>query len=219
MTEREARKRLAREVLKRLTALYGRPRTELLYRNPYQLFVAVLLSAQSTDKKVNEITPRFFARFPDFFTLAKARPEDLYPYIREIGLYRNKAKNLVASAKKILEEFDGKLPDRLEDLITLPGVGRKSANVLLANLFGKDTITVDTHVGRLSRRLGFTEETDPTKVEFELMEVWPKGSWTDMSHCLILHGRRVCKARRPDCQRCTLASICPKIGIAHEKTR
>ncbi len=219
METREQKRLRAQKVLERLVDIYGNPRTELNYANPYQLFVAVILSAQSTDKKVNEITPRFFSRFPDFFSLAEAQPEHLYPYIKEIGLYRNKAKNLVSSSRKIIEEFKGKLPGRLEQLITLPGIGRKSANVLLANLFGKDTITVDTHVMRLSQRLGFTTKRDPVKIEFELMEVWPKGNWSNLSHCLILHGRRVCKARSPRCYECVLDSICPKVWIVRSEKK
>ena len=145
--------------------------------------------------------------------MAGAREEDLIPYIREIGLYRAKARNIIACCRGIVERFGGRIPDNMDDLVTLPGIGRKSANVLLANLYGQDTITVDTHVRRLSRRLGFTEHTDPTKIEYDLMEVWPKDSWTTMSNGLILHGRRRCKARRPDCEGCEFRDVCPKIGV------
>ncbi len=203
----------AKEVFKYLKKKYPQAKTELVYENEYQFFVAVLLSAQTTDRKVNEVTPEFFSRFPDFYSLATSKPEDLYPYLQKLGLYRVKSKNLIASAKRIVEVFHGSIPQELDLLMTLPGIGRKSANVLLGNLFGQDTITVDTHVARLSRRLGFTDERAPERIEFELMKVWPKGCWTDFSHCLILHGRRVCKARNPRCEECLLVPLCPKIGV------
>ncbi len=207
------KKRRAREVLKRIRAIYGDPGIELIYTDPYQLLVAVILSAQSTDKKVNEITPSLFSRFPTIRAMAGAREEDLIPYIRQIGLYRAKAKNIISCCRQIVRRFGGRIPDTMEDLVSLPGIGRKSANVLLANLYGQDTITVDTHVKRLSYRLGFTDNTDPTKIEYDLMEIWPKGNWTTMSNGLILHGRRRCKARNPDCEGCEFRDVCPKIGV------
>ena len=185
------------------------PKTELEYANPFELLVATILSAQATDRSVNAATPALFARFPDAFALAGATPEEVEPFIKSIGLYKNKAKNLVASARKLAKAHDGEVPDDFDALLTLPGVGRKTANVVLSNAYGRPAIAVDTHVGRLARRLELSEHKDPDRVERDLEALFPEDSWIFVHHALILHGRRVCFARKPDCGACTLSGFCP----------
>jgi endonuclease III len=206
----QALKQRALEVLERLRREYPDARTELDYRTPFQLLVATILSAQTTDVRVNMVTPALFARYPDADALAAADPSDVETIIRSTGFFRSKAKSLLGMARAVVERYGGMVPASMDDLVTLPGVGRKTANVVLGNAFGRnDGVVVDTHVGRLSVRLGFTKETDPIKVEQVLMTLIPQADWTLISHLLIFHGRRVCFARTPACPGCVLLDICP----------
>jgi len=197
-----------------LAAAYPEATTELAFRNPYELLVATILSAQCTDVRVNMVTPALFARLPDATALAGADQVELEGMIRTTGFYRNKAKSLVGMASAVVERHGGEIPARMDDLTKLPGVGRKTANVVLGTAFGMATgVVVDTHVARLAKRLGLSEETDPEKIEQDLMELFPPASWVALGHRLILHGRRVCKARKPACDQCSLAPFCPRIGV------
>ena len=204
--EKKAR---AREVLKALKAAYPGARTELRHENPFQLLVATVLSAQATDKSVNEATPALFARFPDAKALAEATPEEVEPYIRRIGLYRTKAKNLVALARRLVEEYGGEVPKEKEALMRLPGVGWKTATVVLGAAFGEPGIAVDPHVARLARRPCFSEAKAPERIGKDLEALFPKEDWVFVHHALVLHGRYVCTARRPRCGACVLAPYCP----------
>lgn len=203
------RRERAGRVLTGLERLYPGATTELDFRTPFELLVATVLSAQATDVGVNKATPALFERFPDADALAKAEPLDVEPYIKTIGLYHSKARNLTRAARLLVERHAGEVPCTLEELTALPGVGRKTANVVLANAFGQATLAVDTHVGRVARRLRFSRERDPDKVERDLQKLFPERDWVFVHHGLILHGRRVCKARRPECGRCPLCSDCP----------
>jgi endonuclease-3 len=196
-----------------LKSLYGDEFEGLTHANPLQLLVATILSAQCTDARVNTVTPALFARFKTARDFAECDPDELERFIKSVTFFRNKAKNIRACGAALVERFGGEVPDRIEDLVTLPGVGRKTANVILGHAFATPGITVDTHVGRLSRRLGLTRHRDPKKVELVLMELVPQPEWTVFSHRLILHGRRVCFARKPRCESCALAALCPKIGV------
>jgi endonuclease III len=196
-------------ILKKLEELYPEPASELNFSNEYQLLVSVLLSAQCTDKKVNEVTPALFSRYPDFASLAEASPEALESIIRPINYYRTKAKHLVATASKVVSEYHGDLPHTHDLLTTLPGVGRKTANVVLSELGAAQAIAVDTHVFRVARRLALASGKTVRKVEDELMERFPAKKWRTLHHSLILHGRRVCKAQRPLCEECILKRSCP----------
>ena len=206
MTARRAR---AAELLARLREEYPDARTELDYRTPFELLVATILSAQATDVSVNRASPALFERFPDAAALAAAEPAEVEPFIRTIGLYRTKAKNLVGTARALVERHGGEVPSGFEAMLALPGVGRKTANVVLSNAFGRPAIAVDTHVGRLARRLGLSRAEDPDRVEEDLMRLFPEEDWVFLHHALILHGRRVCAARRPACAGCPLADVCP----------
>jgi endonuclease-3 len=208
-----AKQRIA-PIMAALARLYPDAECALIHENALQLLVATILSAQCTDKRVNLVTPALFARYPTARDFAEAKLPELQELIKTTGFFRNKAKNIKAACTAIVEKFAGEVPSRLDDLVTLPGVGRKTANVVLGNAFATPGITVDTHVGRLSRRLGFTKQTDPVKVERELMELIPRESWTSFSHELILHGRAICHARKPLCSACSLSEHCPKIGVA-----
>jgi endonuclease-3 len=199
-------------IVDELRRLYPDARTELRFATPFQLLIATLLSAQATDVSVNAATPALFSAYPDAFALAAATPEEVEPYVRTIGLYRTKARNAVATARALVERHGGEVPAAMDELVRLPGVGRKTANVVLANAFGVSTIAVDTHVGRLSRRLGFSAHTDPDKVEADLQRLFPPEQWVFLHHALILHGRRVCTARRPACEACPLCPHCPSCG-------
>ena len=199
----------ALEMIRRLAEQYPNPRTELVHRSPYQLLVATILSAQATDRSVNEATPALFQRYPDVDALAAAEPEDLYPLISRIGLYRNKARSLVGAARMIRDEFGGEIPRTREALTRLPGVGRKTANVVMSNAFGIPAIAVDTHVFRVSRRMGIADGRTPEKVEIQLRALIPRDQWSDAHHWLIFHGRRTCSARKPACERCVLQDLCP----------
>jgi endonuclease-3 len=199
-----------REVFKRLQREYPDAHCELDHANAYQLLAATILSAQCTDRRVNMVTPALFARYPTAAALADARQEDVEELIKTTGFFRNKAKNLIGMANGVVTHFGGHIPKTIDELITLPGVGRKTANVILGNAFGLNQgVVVDTHIGRLSRRLGFTQETNPVKVEQVLMRLFPRKDWTLLAHLLIFHGRRVCEARRPKCEGCVLNDICP----------
>jgi endonuclease-3 len=185
----------------------------LHHANPLQLLIATILSAQCTDTRVNRVTPALFRRYPDTQAFASADPRELEQLIRSTGFFRNKTQNIVRLCQLLQEKHGGRVPASMEELVSLPGVGRKTANVILGNAFHVPGITVDTHVGRVSRRLGLTSQTDPAKVERDLMAVLPKQEWTQVSHRLIFHGRRVCHARKPRCAECLLASLCPRIGV------
>jgi endonuclease-3 len=185
-------------------------RCELDYRNAFELLCATILSAQCTDKRVNMVTPALFARYPDAAALADARQEDVEEIVRTTGFFRNKAKNLVAMARALVDRHGGAVPRTMDELVVLPGVGRKTANVILGNAYGlNEGVTVDTHVQRLAARLGLTGETDPVKIEQALMPLFARERWAMLSHLLIFHGRRTCDARRPRCGDCALADLCP----------
>ncbi|MBC6418294.1 MAG: endonuclease III [Prochloron sp. SP5CPC1] len=193
-----------------LKKLYPHATCSLNYQTPVQLLVATMLSAQCTDERVNQVTPALFARFPDAHSLANANLEELEQLVRSTGFYRNKARNIRAACQKLVAEFDGEVPKQMELLIQLPGVARKTANVVLAHGYGIiQGVTVDTHVKRLSRRLGLTTATDPVKIEKDLMELLPQPEWENWSIRLIYHGRAICQARKPNCTACSLAHLCP----------
>jgi endonuclease-3 len=198
-----------RAVLKALDRLYPEAACTLDRKNPLQLLVATILSAQCTDQRVNQVTPALFARFPKAEDLARAERSELEGMIRSTGFFRNKAKSIQGMAQALLERHGGRVPDALEDLVKLPGVGRKTANVVLGDAFGQPGVTVDTHVGRVCRRLAFTDQKDAVKAEFQLMEIIPKSRWTMFSHQVILHGRQVCASRKPACGQCGLRPHCP----------
>jgi endonuclease-3 len=209
----KADRRRASTIARKLAVLYPEPACALEHADPLQLLVATILSAQCTDARVNLVTPGLFARYPDAKAFATARLPALQRAIRSINFFRNKARNIRSCCRAILEEHDGHVPATLEGLVALPGIGRKTANVILGNAFGVPGITVDTHVRRLSRRLGLSTHTDPVKIEHDLMARLPRRAWTDFSHRLILHGRQVCHARKPNCEGCGLRRLCPKIGV------
>lgn len=186
---------------------------ELDFRSPLELLVATVLSAQTTDVNVNKVTPALFARYRSAAALAGADRADLEELIRPTGFFRAKSESLLKLGAALVERFDGAVPGRLADLVTLPGVGRKTANVVLGNAFHVPGITVDTHVGRLARRFGWTAQTDPVKVEHAIGELIPRRDWTRLSHVLIFHGRRVCHARKPACGACPVAELCPSYGV------
>lgn len=197
------------EILKRLDQLYPDVTCALTHKDPWQLLVATILSAQSTDVRVNMVTPELFKKYPTVQDFAKIEPQQLEPDIRSTGFFRNKSKSVVGAARKIVNEFGGKVPDNMDDLLTLPGVARKTANVVLGTWFGKaDGVVVDTHVHRISRRLELTKEDDPKKIEQDLMRVIPKQKWILFAHQVIWHGRKLCFARSPKCVDCHLENIC-----------
>ncbi len=198
-----------RAVHKALDRLYPKASCALNYGDPWQLLVATILSAQCTDVRVNQVTPDLFKRYRSVKAFAAADLAELEQAVRSTGFFRNKAKAIKGAAQDILEHHGGQVPDDLKVLVKLPGVGRKTANVVLGNAFGVPGITVDTHVGRVSRRLGFTAQTDAVKAEFDLMEIIPQKRWTRFSHQTILHGRPVCKSRKPECGACGLLEYCP----------
>ncbi|WP_244311045.1 endonuclease III [Corynebacterium hindlerae] len=209
-----ARKRRARKINRMLAVCYPEARAELDFTNPLELLVATVLSAQTTDVRVNQVTPALFAMYPTAEAYAFANLTELEELIRPTGFYRNKAKALIKLGQQLYDDHDGEVPNRLEDLVKLPGVGRKTANVVLGNAFGVPGLTVDTHFGRLVRRLGLTEETDPVAVEKQLQELIERKEWTMVSHRLIFHGRRVCHSRRAACGACFIAKLCPSFGKA-----
>ena len=197
-------------VFEKLFALYPDAHCELDYQNAYQLLVATILSAQCTDQRVNMVTPTLFARYPEPAALAVARQEDVEEIIRSTGFFRNKARNLIGMAGAVVDRHGGNIPATMDDLVQLPGVGRKTANVVLGNACGiSEGVVVDTHVQRLSNRLGLTSERDPVRIEQDLMKLYDRDRWTLLAHLLIWHGRRVCYARKPNCAGCALNTICP----------
>lgn len=203
----------ATEVLARLKRIYPEAVCELTHDSPFQLLAATILSAQCTDVRVNIVTPRLFAEYPSAELLAVADIGRVEELIRSTGFYQNKAKSLIGMARGVVERFGGEVPERLEDLITLPGVGRKTANVVRSVAFKLPGLPVDTHVGRLSRRLGLTVNEDPVKVEHDLNAMLPPEEWGEFSLRLILHGRRICDAKKPRCGECDLADICPSSTV------
>jgi endonuclease-3 len=203
----------AKAIYRQLTKSYPNVRCELDYNSAFQLLVATVLSAQCTDKRVNQTTPALFKKYSNPKKMAKADLKDIQRLVKSTGFFRAKAKNIKGLSNKIMEEFGGDVPSNLDDLITLPGVGRKTANVVLGHAFGIPGITVDTHFGRLSRRFGWSKQNDPVKVEFEVGELIPEKEWTNLSQRMICHGRRVCHARKPACGACPLAKLCPSYGI------
>jgi len=205
--------RRARRIARELAVLYPDVYTELNFKTPLELLVATILSAQTTDKRVNMVTPTLFARYPTAADYASADREELEKIIQSTGFYRAKSASLMGLGQALCERFGGEVPGKLKDLVTLPGVGRKTANVVLGNAFGVPGITVDTHFGRLARRFGWTADTDPVKVEAQVATLIPRKDWTDLSQRMIWHGRRVCHSRRPACGACGLARLCPSYGL------
>ncbi len=199
-------------VIEILEATYGDARIALKSANPFQLLVSVILSAQCTDVRVNKVTPVLFGRFPDVRSMSEAPIEELEELIRPTGFFRNKAKNIKAASRIIVERFKGELPRTMEEMVTIPGVGRKTANIVLYNAYGVIAgIAVDTHVKRLAKRLGMTREDNPIKIERDLMAIVPKKDWGKITYVLINHGRQICKARKPDCRECPVQNICPSV--------
>jgi endonuclease-3 len=207
-----ARTRRARRIARVLSETYPDAHCELDFTTPLELLVATILSAQSTDARVNIVTPKVFARYPTAADYAAADRAELEELIHSTGFFRAKTNALIGLGQALVERHDGEVPGRLKDLVTLPGVGRKTANVVLGNAFGVPGITVDTHFGRLARRFAWTEQTDPVKVEAEVGALFPKKDWTMLSHWLIWHGRRRCHARKPACGACPVAALCPSYG-------
>ncbi|MEU6309764.1 endonuclease III [Streptomyces sp. NPDC047014] len=204
--------RRARRINRELAEIYPYAHPELDFRDPFELLVATVLSAQTTDLRVNQTTPALFAAYPTPEDMAEAAPEHLEELIRPTGFFRAKSKSLLGLSQALRDRFDGEVPGRIEDLVSLPGVGRKTANVVLGNAFGVPGITVDTHFGRLVRRWKWTEQEDPEKVEAEICEIFPKSEWTMLSHRVVFHGRRICHARKPACGACPIAPLCPAYG-------
>jgi endonuclease-3 len=204
--------RRARKMARELAETHPDAHCELDFTTPLELVVATILSAQCTDQRVNEVTPRLFRRYPDAAGYAGADRAEMEELIRPTGFFRNKSTSLIGLGQALVERYAGEVPGRLEDLVTLPGVGRKTANVVLGNAFGVPGITVDTHFGRLVRRWNWTGESDPVRVELEVGDLIPRRDWTMLSHRVIFHGRRVCHARKPACGACTLAKLCPSYG-------
>jgi endonuclease III len=211
-TSRTALVRRARRINRELAELYPDARTELNFSTPLELLVATVLSAQTTDKGVNMVTPVLFARYRTAADYAAADRDDVEKIIKSTGFFRAKTATLIALGQALCDRYGGEVPGKLKDLVTLPGVGRKTANVVLGNAFGVPGITVDTHFARLSRRFGWTTQTDPDKIEADVGSLFPRSEWTMLSHRLIWHGRRVCHARRPACGACGVARWCPSYG-------
>lgn len=209
---RTALVRRARRINRELAEVYPYAHPELDFDNPFQLVVATVLSAQTTDLRVNQTTPALFAKYPTPEELAAANPEEVEEILRPTGFFRAKTKSVIGLSKALVEQFGGEVPGRLEDLVKLPGVGRKTAFVVLGNAFGRPGITVDTHFQRLVRRWKWTDETDPDKIEAAVGALFPKSDWTDLSHHVIWHGRRICHARKPACGACPVAPLCPAYG-------
>lgn len=205
------------EVIKLLKKTYPDSKVSLDFKNPYELLVATILSAQTTDKAVNKVTPVLFKEYPTVEDLANAKVEDVAEIIRTLGFYKTKAKNLVKMANRVVKEFGGEIPQTMKDLTSLAGVGRKTANVVLGNAFGipDSGITVDTHVKRIANRLGWTNNTDPEKIEKDLMKIIPVEYWVEFTPLIIDHGRAICKARKPLCEKCPIESFCPSSTRDH----
>jgi endonuclease-3 len=210
---RTALVRRARRINRELAVAYPDAHCELDFHSPFELLVATILSAQTTDKRVNLVTPTVFAKYPTPADLAAADRAELETILAPTGFFRAKTSSLIAVGQALCDRYGGEVPDRLEDLVTLPGVGRKTANVVLGNAFDVPGLTVDTHFGRLARRFGWTTETDPVKVEHAVSALIPKSDWTILSHRLIWHGRRICHSRKPACGACPVARWCPSFGL------
>lgn len=204
------KKERIKEILDILDETYPDAECALHHKDVFQLIVAVALSAQTTDKSVNQVTPELFAAYPDAFALAEADPEEVSNYIRRIGMYKTKSRNIVNMAKVLAEKYDGRVPCDYDSLVELPGVGRKTANVVLSVGFGQQRIAVDTHVFRVANRIGFASEKDVLKTELSLMKAIPEERWSRTHHSLIFHGRNCCAARKPDCENCTIKDLCEK---------
>jgi endonuclease-3 len=216
----EVKKTKARAIYKILTKTYPNVRCELDYKDPFQLLVATVLSAQCTDKRVNQITPALFRKYGNIKKMASADLMELQNLVKSTGFYRAKAKNIKSLSQRLLIDFKGEVPNKLEDLVTLPGVGRKTANVVLGHGFNIPGVTVDTHFGRLARRFGWSDKQDPVKVEIEVGNLIPQKEWTNLSQRLIWHGRRVCHSRKPACGACVISKLCPSYGIGEvDKTK
>jgi endonuclease-3 len=211
----DTRKR-AHEIVRRLAKAYPDAHCALHHQNALQLLIATILSAQCTDVRVNMVTPALFARYPTAKDFAEAGPPELERMIQSTGFFRAKARNIKACCQELVEKHGGQVPGTMEELVPLPGIGRKTANVVLGNAFGVPGVTVDTHVRRLSQRLALTEHDDPVKIERDLMAVIPNKEWTMFSHRMIFHGRQICHARRPACEECVLNSVCPKVGVTEK---
>jgi endonuclease-3 len=209
----EKKQREAQKIYRILSRRYPNVRCELEFKTPFQLLVATVLSAQCTDKRVNLVTPKLFEAFPNSKAMAKADLRTIERLIKSTGLFRSKAKNIKALSIEIMESFAGRVPRTLEELVTLHGVGRKTANVVLGHAFDTPGITVDTHFGRLARRFGWSKSLDPVKVEFDVAKLIPEKEWTNLSQRMIWHGRQVCHSRKPACGACPLADLCPSFGI------
>lgn len=208
------KKERAKEIYDRLSQRYPSPEPALLWSNPWELLVATALSAQCTDERVNMVTPVFFERWPEIQDAAHADVAEIEEVVRSTGFFRNKAKNVKAAATRIMEVYDGAVPQTMAELITLGGVARKTASIVLSNAFGiNEGIAVDTHVKRLAFRLGLTTKTDPIQIEKDLMPLYPKEAWGDINHYLVFYGREICPARKPKCDECDLNDICPKKGV------
>ncbi|MBQ2714467.1 MAG: endonuclease III [Clostridia bacterium] len=205
-----------KEIIRLLNMAYPDAETELDFHNPYELLVAVILSAQCTDKRVNQVTPALFSRYPDAYALAQAEQSEVERLIHSCGFFRNKATNIIGASQKIISDFGGEVPSTVQDLMTLPGVGKKTANVVYSVAFGGDAIAVDTHVYRVSRRLGLSKGNTPLKVEEDLNRAIPKELWGHAHHLLIFHGRRTCHSRKPDCENCNLKEYCVYYGENNE---
>lgn len=204
----------AAEIYRRLAEHYPNAHCALDFKTPFQLLVATILSAQCTDKRVNMVTPALFKRYRTPAAMSEAKPEELEEMIKSTGFFRNKTKSLLAMSRSVADEHGGRVPDTMEELVQLPGVGRKTANVVLGNAYDKNEgVVVDTHVGRVSGRLGLTNETDPVKVEQDLAKLFPREQWTMLAHLMIEHGRQICEARRPKCEICFLSDICPSSRV------
>jgi endonuclease III len=201
------------KVIAHLKEFYPEAKCSLDYQSPFQLLVATILSAQCTDARVNIVTPALFKKFPNAFKMAKADVNELEKLIQSTGFYRAKAKSIHQMSQALVQEYGGEVPQEMEKLTQLRGVGRKTANVVLGVAFGASSLVVDTHVKRIAYRLGFTQQTDPVKIERELMDITPKKDWTDLAHLFISHGRKICTARKAHCEECPVNELCPKVGI------
>jgi endonuclease-3 len=203
----------ARRIVRILAELYPDARCSLDYETPLQLLIATILAAQCTDVRINQLTPALFARYPDAEAFARADQAELEGFIQSAGFFRSKARNIILCCQQIVAQHGGQVPGTMDELVPLAGVGRKTANVLLGNVFGIPGIPVDTHVGRLSQRMGLTQHTDPVHIERDLMNLLPAREWTSFGHRMVYHGRQVCHARKPLCEECALARVCPRLGL------
>ena len=202
-------KKRAEKIIDIFRNTYGNAECSLDFTTPLELLIATQLAAQCTDARVNLVTPALFRKYPDAYAFAFADENELQEIIRSCGFYKNKARNIIGCCQKIISEFGGSVPDNMDDLLSLPGVGRKTANLVLGDVFGIPGIVVDTHATRLANRFGFTKNKDPYKIELDLMKIIPKEHWSWFCHCLVEHGRAYCKAQKPDCQNCPMGELCP----------